>query len=237
MKFILYASICILSTLHLNAQSVKVMLVTGGHSYDTIQFFQLFDSFQNITYKHFGQPDANNAIANGAASQYDVLVFYDMWKSLSVTEKEAYLKLTREGKPFLFLHHSLVSYQNWPEFEQIIGGKYIEKSTDVAIVEQSNYKHDVWVDITVPDPHHPVTSGLENFRLFDEVYGNYRISPDVIPLLETNHPGSEPVIGWINRYNSSTIIYLQPGHDRHAFESEPYRKLIYQAINYLAEYK
>ncbi len=151
MKFILYTSICILSALNLNAQSIKVMLVTGGHSYDTIQFFQLFDSFQNITYKHYSQPDANLAIVDGAASQYDVLIFYDMWKSLSEQEKEAYLNLTRDGKPFLFLHHSLVSYQNWPEFEQIIGGKYIERSLDIPLAEQSNYKHDVWVDITVPD--------------------------------------------------------------------------------------
>ena len=82
------------------------MLVTGGHSYDTIRFFQMFDSLNNIEYEHYSQPDANIAIANGVASNYDVLVFYDMWKDISSAEKEAYLKLTRERKPFFFCIHS-----------------------------------------------------------------------------------------------------------------------------------
>lgn len=237
MKLIFYTLIWILSSLNVNSQPVKVLLVTGGHSYDTIQFFQMFDSLNNIEYKHYSQPEANVVIVSGIASNYDVIVFYDMWKDISSAEKEAYLKLTGEGKPFLFLHHSLVSYQDWPEFEKIVGGRYIQKSPDIPLKEQSTYRHDVWVDINIVDSQHFVTSGINKFRLFDEVYGNYRFSPEVIPLLKTNHPESSPVIGWINRYNSSVIVYLQPGHDHHAFESEPYRRLIGQAINYLANNK
>jgi len=197
----------------------------------------MFDSFKNIEYEHYSQPDANIAIVNGITSKYDVLVFYDMCKDISSREKDAYLKLATGGKPFLFLHHSLVSYQDWPEFEKILGGRYIQKSSDIPLKEQSTYRHDVWVDIEIIDSQHFVTSGINNFRIFDEVYGNYRVSSDVIPLLKTNHPESSPVIGWINRYKSSVIVYLQPGHDHHAFESEPYRRLIGQAINYLANNK
>ncbi|MFO8084540.1 MAG: hypothetical protein R6U27_09510 [Desulfobacterales bacterium] len=60
----------------IQSQPVKIMLVTGGHSYDTLQFFQLFDALEDIEYEHFPQPEANKAIVEGAAQNFDVLVFY-----------------------------------------------------------------------------------------------------------------------------------------------------------------
>ena len=218
----------------LNAQTVNVILVTGGHSYDTVQFFKLFDSLTEIEYTHFSQPEANKAIADEKWKEFDVLVFYDMWQNISEQEKQAYMEMTRQGKPMLFLHHALVSYQNWSEFEKMLGGKYIETSPAIPKDDRSTYKHDVWVDVEVVNPEHPVTKGFSDFRLFDEVYGNYRVSTDVQPLLKTEHSECTEIIGWENKYNASTIVYLQPGHDYHAFESDEYRKLISQAIHFLA---
>jgi len=221
----------------LNAQPTNVMLVSGGHAYDTIQFFQLFDSLDEIEYVHFSQPEANKALADEKWKKFDAIVFYDMWQHISEKEKQAYIEMTRQGMPILFLHHSLVSYQDWPEFEKMLGGKYIETSPAIPKGERSTYKHDVWVDVEVVNPEHPAIKGFRYFRIFDEVYGNYRVSPDVQPLLKTSHPESTEIIGWENNYNASTIIYLQPGHDYHAFESSEYRKLISQAIHYLAQEK
>lgn len=211
------------------------MVVTGGHAFDTVQFFQLFDSLEGIAYDHFNQPEANQFIASENTQTYDVLVFYDMWQKISEKEKQAYLRLTRQGKPFLFLHHSLVSYQDWDEFEKLLGGKYIQRSDKIPGEQQSTYKHDVWINFKVVDSKHPVTRGFNDFRLFDEVYGNFRVSEDVVPLLKTNHPESSSIVGWENKYNNSTIIYLQPGHDFHAFESPLYHNLLLQSVNYLAK--
>jgi uncharacterized protein len=235
--FLLFQIIII--SLLAKAQSVEpinIMLVTGGHAFDTVQFFQMFDSLDKINYTHFAQPKANQAIANGEAEKFDVLVFYDMWQNISEREKNAYLKLTKEGKPFLFLHHSLVSYQNWPTFEKMLGGKYVEKSPDVPAEEQSTYEHDVWVYIRTAQ-NHPATKGFGDLGFFDEVYGNFHVSDDVIPLLKTTHPKSTPLIGWENTFNSSKIMYLQPGHDYRTFETEDYRKLLTKAIQYLAQTK
>jgi len=32
----------------LKSQSIDVMLVTGGHAFDTVQFFELFDAIKDI---------------------------------------------------------------------------------------------------------------------------------------------------------------------------------------------
>jgi len=233
MKQINLLFILLVSVIILHAQPIKVMVVTGGHSYDTLQFFEMFDALSGIEYEHFQQPKANQKLVKDNAEDFDVLVFYDMWKSISEAEKSAYLKLTHEGKPFLFLHHSIASYQDWPEFEKIIGGKYVEKGRGVPVEEQSNYEHDVWVYTKVENST-PVTSGLSEPRFFDEVYGNVRISENVFPLLKTRHPKSMEIVAWENRYNNSKIIYLQPGHDYRTYQNEEYRKLLLQSIKYLA---
>ncbi|MEZ5103230.1 MAG: ThuA domain-containing protein [Draconibacterium sp.] len=234
MKRFFYLFIFILSAIIIQAQPVKVMLVTGGHAFDTLQFFEMFDAMEGIEYEHFQQPKANEKLVKDLAKDFDVLVFYDMWQPISESEKSAYLRLTREGKPFLFLHHSIVSYQKWPEFEKIVGGKYIEKDKKILEEEWSTYDHDVWVYSNVEN-YTPVTVGFNELRFFDEVYGNVRISDDIIPLLRTRHPKSMEYIAWQHKYNNSQVVYIQPGHDYRTYESEDYRKLLIQAIRFLAK--
>ncbi|WP_340114981.1 ThuA domain-containing protein [Maribellus mangrovi] len=216
------------------AETIKVMLITGGHSYDTLQFFQMFDELKGIEYEHFAQPDANRQIASGKADEFDVLVFYDMWQNISLEERMAYLNLTQNGKPFLFLHHALVSYQKWPEFQSIIGGKYIEEAPNVDEDQLSTYEHDVWVYSKVEN-YTPVTNGFRELRFFDEVYGNVMVSDEVKPLLRTTHPKSMEYIAWENQYRNSTVLYIQPGHDKRTYVEKDYRKLLFQAIHYLAK--
>ena len=224
-----FASLCF----SVVGQPIKVMLVTGGHSYDTLQFFQLFDAMSEIEYEHFEQPAANQKIAKDLAKDFDLIVFYDMWDKIGVGEREAYRQMGEQGKPLLFLHHSLASYQEWPEFERIIGGKYVEKGKGVDDEERSTYEHDVWVYCRVEN-YTSVTRGFQELRFFDEVYGNVRIDDQVLPLLSTRHPKSMEYVAWENRYKSARVLYIQPGHDKRTYSEPDYQKLILQAIHYLA---
>ena len=74
----------------------NVLLVTGCHGFDTVQFFNMFDTFKDIRYKSVWQPEANRLIATGEAAKYDILVFYDMWESISEPEKQGYIDLTKQ---------------------------------------------------------------------------------------------------------------------------------------------
>lgn len=234
MKVIFPILLLLLLGLQSGAEPIKVMLITGGHAFDTLQFFQMFDELDGIEYEHFEQPDANSEIAKGKADEFDVLVFYDMWQNISLEERMAYINLTQKGKPMLFLHHSIVSYQNWPEFEKIVGGKYIEDGKGVDKETLSSFEHDVWVYCKVEN-YTPVTNGFRELRFFDEVYDNVRISDDVKPLLSTRHPKSMEYIAWEHKYRNSTIIYIQSGHDKRTYVEKDYRKLLLQALHYLSK--
>jgi len=218
------------------AKKLNIFIITGGHNFERQAFFGMFDSFPDITYTELQQPDANNYYTPDKAKDADVFVFYDMVQDISEPQKAAFLDLLNKGKGMVFLHHSFISYQDWPEFEQVTGGKYFLEATmkDGQEIPASTYKHDVNFDLTVVDPEHPVTKGLRDFTIHDEVYGGYTVLPDVEPLLTTNHPESSEIIAWAKSYGNSRIVVIQPGHDSHGYSNPNYQQLVKQAIEWVA---
>ena len=229
-----YTAIMVLSLTSLMAQSeIHIMIVTGGHSFERESFFGMFEQFEGVTYQELVQPKANQQIENGLVDDFDLLLFYDMYDSITSRQKDAYLRLVRQKKPMLFLHHSLVSYQDWPEFTQIIGGKYHTKDSS----QLSYYQHDDTIQVKVSPVSHPVIEGLHDFTIIDETYGNCEILPSVVPLLETDHPRSLPVIGWVNSYLGHKMVYLQGGHGPSAFKDPNFLKVLDQAIRWSVNHR
>ncbi len=84
-------------------------------------------------------------------------------------------------------------------------------------------------------PKHPVTKGIDNFEILDEVYGNTEVLPEVTPLLTANHPQSSKIIGWTHQKDKSRIVYIQLGHDKNGYFNPNYQKLVKQAIGFAAK--
>jgi len=215
-----------------SARKSKILIVTGGHDFDRESFFQIFDSFNNMTYTELIHPEARVQLGTIDLASFDAVVFYDMPKNITDEEKKSYYRLLNAGKGLLFLHHSICAFQDWPEFESIVGGKYYEKKKDDKF-GASSYQHDVDFYVQIVNKSHPVTRGMKKFVLRDEVYGNLEVLSEIDPLLSTDHPKSNILIGWTLKKENSKIVYIQPGHDKNSYNDPNYRQLIKQAVNYI----
>jgi type 1 glutamine amidotransferase len=237
-KLLFYLMFMTLYTLSCtDSPKLNLLIVTGGHGFERDAFFSIFNSFSDIDYEEVVHPHANTLYAAQEIDNYDVLVFYDMVQDISEEQKEAFINLLNRGKGIVFLHHSLVSYQAWDEFEKIIGGRYYLKSDSLENTDiiPSNYKHDVIIPVEIEDKNHPITEGLSSFEIHDEVYGNYKVLPIVHSLLSTTHPESGDIVAWTNEYGKSRIVYIQLGHDHFAYENPNFRRLVHQAIKWVHE--
>lgn len=219
------------------AAPLRLLVIVGGHEFEEQPFFEMFDAMPDIRYQTVTQPAANDLFASARMDSVDALVFYDMVQEITPAQQAAFIALLERGTGMVFLHHSLASYQAWDEFTRIRGGRYVlpELLPEAERAGASNYQHDVQVNVQIVDPQHPVTQGVADFELHDEVYGNFVVHPESVPLLHTDHPQSSPVIGWTTRYGASKIVYLQPGHDRHAYQDVHYRRLLENAVRWVAE--
>ena len=218
--------------------NLRVLIITGGRSdFEREAFYAMFNSFTNVDYDEVVQPEANQKLTSPFYDAFDVLVFYDMVQDITEQQKEAFINLLDGGKGIVFLHHSLASYREWAEYENIIGGRfYLDLQPEVknkAEYPVSIYQHDVDIPVTIADKNHPVTNGLDDFVIHDETYGNFKVLPAVQPLLSTSHPASGNIIGWTHIYGKSLVVYLQPGHNHVAFENPNYRRLVEQAIKWV----
>jgi type 1 glutamine amidotransferase len=230
----------IITTLILNlnygcSDKPDVLLITGGHDFDKAEFFSLFLSNNRISVDTVTQPLGNLVIENNNSEDWDAIVFYDMWQNITETQKEAYLRLLENGTGMIFLHHSLVSYQDWDEFKCIRGGKYLEKGYVSDSTELSGYQHDLDLKVTVIDPEHPVTNGIKDFKIHDEGYYNIEILPEVTPLLQTSHPSCAKYIAWTKEYRNSRIVYIMLGHDRQAYNNPSFRQLLNNSIKWVSQ--
>ena len=231
-SFITAGSILLLSSFFTAQKKENILIITGGHDFEQEAFFTVFKEMPNVEYKAIIQPDANQWYASSQIDQFDVLVFYDMVQKIDDNQKQDLINLLKEGKGMVFLHHSLVSYQDWDEFEKIIGGRYVLKSVNH---DSSTYQHDVNIPVTISDKEHPITKGMDDFVIHDEVYGNFNVLPGVHPLLTTNHPESGEIIGWTNTYGKSRIVYIQLGHDHFAYENPNFSRLVKQSIDWVGQ--
>ena len=216
-----------------NDNSLQVLVITGGHSYDTAEFVKIFETFENLEFDTILQPRANDLLTTEDANRYDVFVFYDLWKTITAQQKEAYLSLLEKGKGMVFLHHSLVSYQDWPEFINIIGGKYKKPKFKGDTVDLSTFKHDIEMEVEIINHDHPATENMKNFIIHDEGYMNIERLDTVEPLLLTNHEYSTKIISWCHKYQKSKIVYILLGHDSRAYKNQNYQKLIIKAIRWV----
>lgn len=215
---------------------VRVLLVTGGHSFKKEPFLDLFKSFADVTFQHVEHTNADALLTPDGAKDFNVIVLYDMWQKIDDAAKADYAKLATGGKGFVVLHHAIANYNEWDAYAELLGARYYLRPKTIGGVEKarSQYQHDVNFTVKIADPKHPVTRGLKDFVIRDETYKGFDIAPDVTPLLTTEEPLSGPVIGWAKQNGNSRWVYVQLGHDHHAYENPSYRQLVHQAIRWTA---
>ena len=229
---------------------------------------------------HVEQPAAEVFFDPYNAKDYDVFVFYDLDGSQGTRRKPAVGKdgkpilnkdgspayawdppapdlqrniraLLTQGKPMVFLHHSIASWaHSWPEFTEIVGGACDwGQPLKVRGMEhpKSGYFQNTKQHITVVDKAHPITQGLgDGFDLVDEAYSCPMFEQSVHPLLRTDFAPKEHdlnlnpkfkfsnLAAWVKTAENSPIVYIQMGHDRVAWDNPAYRTLVDNAIRWAA---
>ncbi len=207
------------------AAGPRLLVVTGGHEHET-SFFTLFDGYQATC-------AAPNQFAFRAdmRKKFDVLVLYDMMQELSDAGRRNLQNFAEAGKGIVVMHHALCSYNDWPWYRDMVGARYLLKPD--GAMPASSYKHDQEFAVR-PVAKHPVTEGIEPFRITDEAYKGVWHSPEIQVLLTVDHPLNDSAVAWISPYAKSRVAVLQLGHDHMAHQNPSYRRLVKNAVEWAA---
>jgi type 1 glutamine amidotransferase len=212
---------------------IKVLVVTGGHGFKAEPFFQLFKDNPEITYTATTQQKAAEAYERDDLYTYDAIVLYDAPSEITDAQKQRMLALFDKGIGVVVLHHALLSYQKWPRYEQIAGGKYlldVEPNADGTKRPASTYEGNVEMHVKVVAPDHPVTAGLRDFELRDEIYRGVRYTSDITPLLTAE---GQP-LAWARDEGRSHVVGIIVGHGPGSYSNPNFQTLLRQSIRWVA---
>jgi type 1 glutamine amidotransferase len=259
----------------INYSADRQLLVTArGHPYERDAFCGLFEPLDDFSWSLVEQPAAQQLFTPAMKEQFAACVCYDMPGISFVSEdpptpvepsaafKTGFLDLLEAGMGFVFMHHSIAAWPSWPEYAEIVGGRFHYRPAQLRGADwpDSGYRHQVDHQVSIL-AQHPVTEGLpDSFRITDELYLCPVFEQDVVPLLRSdyaftddnfysaqravegtmfsregwNHPPGCNVVGWVKHYGNSPIVYLQGGDDSAAYENEHFQRLLHNAIRWVA---
>ena len=256
-------------------EPLNVLVAAKGHPYLRDPFMAIFDEMQGIACTLVEQPAAQRLMTPEGMAGFDALVLYDMpgldfaapagpgFVEPDPAVKAGLLALLDAGKGVVALHHAIAGWPAWPEYAELLGGRFLYKPGSLRGFDRpdSGYRHDVTHDVIAADPDHPILAGVpERFTLTDEIY-LFEVFDDLVqPLLRSSasfsadgfysaaqavggkmfssdgwiHPDGSNLIGWTKRARRSPLAYLQPGDGPATYADPHYRRLVENAIRWAA---
>ncbi|HEQ71332.1 MAG TPA: ThuA domain-containing protein [Spirochaetia bacterium] len=137
-------------------------------------------------------------------------------------EAIAGITLNDRGRPagFIGIHGATTSFQNSNDYKEMIGATFIT--------------HPEWgpeYRFSVRDPAHPVTKGVVDFILQDELY-LFETHAAFHTLVSCHYEGSERPVVWCKPYGRGRICYIALGHGVTQLQHAAVGRLILNGIRW-----
>jgi hypothetical protein len=217
--------------------NMRVALVTGGHTFSVPALYEAFYALLPPGAAFYPQALDEFSADPTEAGRYDVVLFYTMHRvipdeadRLPWYQKRFFdtLDALRPEQGVGVLHHGLVAFPDWPLWSELVG---------IEDRKQITPHFDQSVEVMVADAAHPITRGLPPvWTLHDETYVMAEPAPESgnHPLLTTAHARSMKTLAWTRTFRGGRVFCWQAGHDHHAFGDPHFRRVLANAVRWLA---
>jgi type 1 glutamine amidotransferase len=188
--------------------------------------------------------DVEGGLARLAAGNYDMLTVYALrWRmlddpkyapfraeyamSLSEAGRNAISGFVARGGSVLALHTATICFGDWPGWGAILGARWKWG--------QSFHPPEQNVRVHVTDFAHPVTEGLTDFAVDDEIFHDLEPTETLRPLLSARAAPDAPIqpLCWARETGPSRVVYDALGHSATSIRHPSHRRLLQQAARWL----
>lgn len=210
----------------------RVAVVTGGHSYDVMNFRRLFRDLADID-AYVQHLDDFCSSPEDVRDGYDAVIFYTFMQEIPMDEGRAWYEGTPRAamehlgatdQGIVVLHHALLAYREWSLWNDLVG---VEQRGVGFHPEQT-----LAVEIVASD--HLITRGLAPFTLVDETYTMGDAGSDSEVLLTVDHPKSMRTLAWTRSYKNARVFCYESGHDNQTWTHPSFREVLTRGILWAA---
>jgi uncharacterized protein len=223
-------------------EGAKVLLLSGGkrqhHGYRD-QALYLSATLENTGRFQVTICEDAAILETPTMSKYDLLIVNadrrdDEFK-FSPRQQEAIFDYVRSGHGYVSIHGADNAAKDWlPTWKEMLGGVF----SHFGLPDGKTRKGSFVVKIT--DTSSPITQGLKDFNVTDELYYQLQIMPDVQPLATIDFQGATWPVAWTRNFGKGRVFHTVLGHrDFGPEKDDPLRnpdfnRLVVQGIDWVA---
>jgi type 1 glutamine amidotransferase len=176
--------------------------------------------------------------------------------------RDALIGLLQRGQGWVATHHALAGWPAWDGWADALGGRFHYAPGRLHGRDwPSSGTRLAAYNVRVVAPDHPVCAGVTDFAIADELYCCPVFEDRIVPLLRTDaamdgelftstyehvlhgeaaapdcrgHPPASSAVAWATVAERSPVVYLQPGDSADTFAVAQYRRLVANAIEWVA---
>lgn len=195
--------------------AIKTLLFTGGEIHDWRGVGEVVEPMlrESGEFDLTRVSDDLSVLEGDGLAPYDLLVFYYTVGTISDAQKNGLLGWVASGKGFAGFHSAADSFRDCPEYRAMVGGWF---------VTHPRYRE---YQVSVADPEHPITQGLDEFTVTDEQYITDYDPRNRVLAAALWKGGAMPVV-WTKDWGQGRVCYLALGHDANACRHEMFRVLL-----------
>ena len=225
-----FASACTQPPPSTKNQAPHVLIVGGGTHHDFDRWFNQEDTATLEAAGISASYTDDVSMINDELGDADILILTNNQPIPDPLTREAIFEFADSGKGLMLIHPALwYNWEDWGVYNQELGGGGSRSHGPYGPFE-----------ITITQPNHPVVRGMPaSFTLDDELY-RFEIDPEG-PELDVLAIGTEPDTGtefpviWVVKHPSRKIVGITLGHDGVTHQSEPYKRLLTNSVEYLTQ--
>ena len=140
---------------------IRVLLVVGGEWHDSPERRAALSGFLSPKFD-LTITDDLDVLHPDSLSAYDVIANYTTFLEPTEQQIAALLDAVEGGKGFVGIHSAAASFLNSSAYLEMLGGKFVAADPLKTLTVKIGTAREV--------EEHPITQGVDDFEIFDELY-------------------------------------------------------------------
>jgi hypothetical protein len=192
----------------------KVFLLSGGkrqhHGYRD-QAFYLANVLENTGRFEVTLGEDAAILETPAIRKYDLIIVNadrrDPEFKFTRSQQEALFAFVRSGHGYVSIHGADNAAADWlPAWKEMLGGVFSHFGLPDGKTKKGKFV------VKICDTSSPVTQGLEDFPIEDELYYQLQLLPDVQPLATVEYQGTAWPVAWTRTFGKGRVFHTTMGH-------------------------
>jgi len=232
----LLVATCCMSGMAQEATPIRVLLIAGDDVGPYHDWRDISESTRDVLVSstRFDVKVSEDPLileSGTALKAYDVIVLTMYNRSVPTITgqaKENLLNFVKQGKGFYVQHLGSASFSEWDEFGKLCGRKWVMGTSGHG--PRSVFK------VNVVNKKHPITQGIDDFSIFDELYAKLQGDSDIDVLVSTYSDWSkqtEPLV-FSRSYGKGRSVHNALGHDFKAIKNPSMQQIVRRAVEWAA---